>query len=144
VCLPKGKTNPGRGRPLKVVQLIEKYELDGIGEDLEYLWTTDSDDQKSLRELADYFNHRIIDTVLAEAGTPLLNMEVETIHDLLVGPDVSAAERTRVKRRLEREGVDIDELRSDFVSYQAIRSYLTDHRGVDSPSEETDLVENAQ
>jgi len=35
----------------------------------------------------------------------------------------------RARRRLEREGVD--ELESSFVTYQAVRSYLTTERGAE-------------
>jgi hypothetical protein len=34
--------------------------------------------------------------------------------------------RTEASARLEPNGVDVDHLERDFVTYQAIRSYLTE------------------
>jgi len=56
----------------------------------------------------------------------------------LTDDEVSSAESTRVKRRLERDGVDVDALEDDFVTYQAIRSYLKDYRGAEYTPAETD------
>ena len=39
----------------KVARLIKKYDLQGLGAELEQLWTAD-EDRKSLRELASYFD----------------------------------------------------------------------------------------
>jgi sulfopyruvate decarboxylase TPP-binding subunit len=44
---------------------------------------------------------------------------------------VSSGVRTDTRSRLEQRGVDINSLESDFVTYQAIRSYLKDWRGAE-------------
>lgn len=73
--------------------------------------------------------------MLQEAGANPLEGEVETIYHLLID-DVSPADRTRAERRLERHGMDVDTLRSEFVSYQAVRSHLTEYRAVEYPGGE--------
>jgi hypothetical protein len=130
----------GRGRRSKVVRLIEEYDLQGIGAELERYWTAD-EDRRSLRELADYFNRHVLEAALDSAGVQHLDGETENTYRLLTDDDVSSADRTRVRRRLERDGVDVDELESDFVTYQAIRSYLKDHRGAEYTPDETDPLE---
>ena len=52
--------------------------------------------------------------------------------------------RRKARRRLERDGVDVDELERDFVTYQAVRSYLTEYRDAEyeEPSA-NELAENA-
>lgn len=121
-----------RGRPSKVSQVIETYELDGIGEELEYLWTTDNEDERlSLRELEAYFNRQVLEQVLTETGIQTLDGEVDNMYRLLTDDDTSGADRRRITGRLERQGVDVDDLKSDFVSYQAIRTYLKEHRDVE-------------
>jgi hypothetical protein len=57
-------------------------------------------------------------------GDTVLEGEVEHTYHLLTDDEVSSGDRRRAERRLERQGIDIDTLRSDFVSYQAIRMYL--------------------
>lgn len=42
--------------------------------------------------------------------------------------DVSSGERTEAQERLDRAGVDVSQLQTDFVSYQAVRTYLTSVR----------------
>lgn len=118
-----------QGRSSKVKRLIEKYELQGLGSELERSWTDDdSENRRSLRELADVFNRRVLESAMADAGLQPLDGEVENVYRLLTDDDVTGADRTRTRRRLEREGIDVDELTDDFVSYQSIRTYLTKYR----------------
>lgn len=128
------------GRRGKVRRLIEEYDLHGIGEELEQSWTAD-EDRRSLRDLADYFNKQLLESTLDSVGVQYLNGEIENIYRLLTGDDVSNADRTRVRRRLERDGVDVDGLETDFLTYQAIRTYLKDHRGAEYTPTDTDPLE---
>lgn len=131
------ETESRSGRQVKVARLIEAYGLDCIGAELEQYWTTpDSNQRKSLRDLANYFNQRLLEEVLAEAGVNVLEGEVENTYHLLTGEEVSAGDQTRVRRELERNGVDIESLESDFVSYQAIRTYLKQVRSAEQITNE--------
>lgn len=122
-------TSDGTGRRGKVVKLIERHELDGIGDRLERRWTAEGDERMSLRDLADEFNRALLRAAMTDAGMQPLAGEVDNAYRLLAGDEVSTADRTRTERRLEREGIDVDQLRQEFVTYQAIRTFLTDHRG---------------
>lgn len=130
----------GRGRRSKVVRLLEEYDLHGLGAELEQRWTA-NEDRYSLRDLAAYFNQHLVEQALEEANVQLLDGEVENIYRLLTDDSVSGAERTRVRRRLERDGVDVDALEGDFVTYQAIRTYLKEDRGAEYTPTQTDPVE---
>ena len=129
-----------RGRRSKVARLIDEYDLQGLGVNLEQQWTAD-EDRKSLRDLASYFNQQLLQRTLEEMNVQYLDGEIENTYRLLTGDEVSSAESTRVKRRLERDGIDVDALETDFVTYQAIRSYLRDHRGAEYTPVETDPLE---
>jgi hypothetical protein len=129
-----------RGRRSKVARLIDEYDLQGLGVNLEQQWTAD-EDRKSLRDLASYFNQQLLQRTLEEVNVQYLDGEIENAYRLLTGDEVSSAESTRVKRRLERDGIDVDALETDFVTYQAIRSYLKDHRGAEYTPAETDPLE---
>jgi len=118
-----------RGRSSKVARLIEQYGLQGIGPQLEELWTTDDPDRRrSLRSLADFFNRQLLKQELEQADMQTLDGEVENTFRLLTDDSVSRANQTRVRRQLEREGIDVDQLKHDFVSYQSVRTYLTKYR----------------
>ena len=122
-------TSNGAGRRGKVVRLIEEHGFEGVGDRLERRWTADGDERMSLRDLADEFNRELLRAAMADAGMQPLAGEVENAYRLLTGDDASDADRTRVERRLDREGVDVDRLRSEFVTYQASRTFLQEHRG---------------
>jgi hypothetical protein len=120
----------GRGRPSKVARLIEAEGLEGLGAELERKWTAEGPDRHSLRDLATLFNRRLLEARLRAAGLHSLSGEVANLYRLLTDDDVSAADRTRARRRLERDGVDVAALQEDFVSYQSVRTYLQNHRDV--------------
>lgn len=135
-------------RRMKVVRLIDRYGLTSIGAEMEQRWTTDGEDRMSLRGLADYFNQQLLAEAMSDAGIQPLSGEVENIYRLLTDDDVGGADQTRTRRRLEREGVDVDNIKRDFVSYQAVRTYLKDHRGAEHTPDDrprTDIeAENLQ
>lgn len=139
-----GTTASRRGRPSKVARLIDDYELTGLGATLEARWTADGSERASLRDLADYFNKQVLEEALREAGLQPLDGEVANTYRLLTEDDVSAGDRTRAERRLAREGIDDDALTADFVSYQAIRTYLQNERDVSYECGERDRTEAAR
>lgn len=118
-------------RRTKVARLIEKYGVRGIGDELERAWTAVGDEHRSLRDLAAEFNVRILQKAMEDANLRAADEEAETIYRILTDESVSSGDRTRVERRLEREGVDAHEIQTDFVSYQAVRSYLQKVRGAE-------------
>ncbi|WP_255152040.1 rod-determining factor RdfA [Halorarius halobius] len=134
-------TTGSAGRRTKVGRLIDEYDLVGVGGEMEQRWTAEGDERSSLRDLADYFNRRLLESAMDEAGLQPLAGEVENVYRLLDGEDVSEADRTRATRRLEREGVDIEQLRGEFVTYQAVRTYLKDHRGAEYEQADRDRTE---
>lgn len=136
-----GSESLSSGRQTKVARLIDEYNLDGLGAELENRWTAEGDERMSLRTLATYFNQQLLETRMAEAGIQSLSGEVKNTYRLLTDDDVSGADRTRTVRRLEREGIDVDSLRDDFVTYQAIRSYLKGDRDAEYSKPDGDRIE---
>lgn len=133
-----GRLDTGRGRRSKVARLIEEYEMEPLGAEMERLWTA-TEDRHSLRDLATYFNQRLLERAFEESNIRPLDGEVENIYRLLT--DDGTADGTRIRRRLERDGLDVDALERDFVTYQAIRTYLKKHRGAEYTPAETDPIE---
>lgn len=115
----------------KVARLIDEYGLQGLGAELEDRWTADGDERMSLRDLADLFNERLLERVLFDAGLDGLEVGVERTYENLTNDEVSTGVRVETRNRLERNGVDLEALERDFVTYQAIRTYLREWRGAE-------------
>ena len=71
----------------------------------------------SLRELADLFSQRVVRVAMEHAGIQVFEGEAENVYQLLSDDEVSVGCCVQAERRLEREGLDVDSLTSDFVSH---------------------------
>ena len=135
-------SSDGRGRPSKVARLIDEYGMETIGKELERRWTADENERDSLRDLARLFNERLLESTLAAHEEMLLEGEVSNMYQLLTDEDASSGAATRAQRRLNRAGIDVEQLRSDFVSHQAIQTYLQNHRGAEYGQADRDPLES--
>lgn len=120
------------GVETKVGRLLEEYDLgEEYGAELERAWTGADGERTSLRDLADEFNHDLLAAAMDAAGMSPVAGEVENLHRLLTTEEETAGTRTEVRRRLSQNGIDVEDLESDFVTHQAIRSYLQRERGAE-------------
>ncbi|WP_123622333.1 rod-determining factor RdfA [Halorubrum sp. CSM-61] len=133
------RDSSGPGRESKVARLLRERELEPLGDELEHLWTR-AEDRRSLRELADHFNRELLRSALREAETADLDGAAANYYRLLTDDDVSPGDRVEATRWLERAGVDVERLRGEFVSYQAVRTYLKDYRNAEYERNEGDRV----
>jgi len=116
-----------RQRRSKVERLLDEYGLEGLGDELVESWTADGDERKSLRQLATEFNVALVDARLESKGVTHFDTDGSAIYEALADDD-SERDRSTIETRLERAGINVDELERDFVTYQAIRSYVKDVR----------------
>lgn len=124
-------TDDGAREPRsKVERVIDRYGLDGLGDELAALWTGEAGERRSLRDLEDLVNRRVLAAAMREAGVDPLPGEVDSLYGVLDGTEGSEGTRVEVTARLERQGVPVERVRRDFVSHQSIHTYLTDDRGV--------------
>lgn len=114
----------------KVSRLIETYDLGDIGREIEHRWTREQD-RWSLRQLADWFNKQLLKQATADVGMRSIDNEIDTTYELLTDDDVSEGSRVQVRRQLEQAGIDIETLIDEFVTYQAIRTYVKDVRNAE-------------
>jgi len=131
-------TNKTSGRRPKVARVIDQYNLDGMGAQLESAWTGESGERTSLRDLADEFNRAVLEAALREVGGSPPNFEVVGLYEALQAE--TGPEATRARRELERAGIDPESVSSDFVTHQAIHTYLTKERDASLPDQETHTV----
>jgi len=124
----------------KIARLVDKYGLDDTAAELEESWTAQGRDRRSLRELADLFNQRLLERHLEEADQRPLAGELEALYSVLTNEEGNESDRIRARRRLEQKGVDVDALLDEFVSYQTVRRYLRNHRDASHKSEDFDRL----
>lgn len=128
-------------RQSKIERVIKQYDLENFGEELARRWTA-PEDSDSLRTLADLTNQKVISAALQEANADVLDGEVENMYTILTDDGTTEGMRVQTKNTLESKGVDVDQLLSDFVSHQAVYTYLTDVRDVSKASKSTNRVDS--
>lgn len=109
----------------KIEYVIEKYDLDGLGDELVDRWTRRQEDRDSTRDLEKRFNLAVLDAALQQEG--IIQDQSVTERQL----DRYCDERGTVRSDLRERGFDIDRVAEDFVTYQTVHNYLCLVRGVE-------------
>lgn len=128
-------------RQTKVERVLERYDLDGLGPELEAKWVGDGTERTSLRKLATEFNVAVLESALVEAGESTITSDVESTYRTLTDDDVPRADEIRKRRELERAGVEVESVVDDFVTHQAIHTYLTNVREAELTTDASDRVD---
>lgn len=128
-------------RKTKVERVIETYDLDGFGDQLESEWVGDGTERTSLRDLATEFNIAVLRAALLDAGESTISTDIESTYQTLTDDDIPRSDEIRKRRELERSDVDVDDVMSDFVTHQAIHTYLTNVREAELTQDEGDRIE---
>lgn len=125
----------------KVGRVADRYGLPELHEELAERWG-----EKSLRDLEQYVNERLLGAAMRDAGMELLDGEVENFYDLLVGDDTSEGVRVEARKRLERADVDVEGVREDFVSHQSVHTHLRDclDTTYEDQRDDEDRIESAE
>jgi len=121
----------------KVGRTAASYGLDGLNEELSAEWG--GEESVGVRELATRVNRRVLAAAMREAGVSPLDGEPANLLRLLTDDDVPGSRRLDTRRRLEREGVDVDTVLEDTVSHQTVYNHLRDCLGVSKESDEDRL-----
>lgn len=118
----------------KVCRILDQYSLTGYEDRLIDHWTANADQRKGYRALADWLNVTLLRNAMDRAGLQTLGNEAESKYNRLQADDAIAAE---VRNVLHEEGVPIETLESDFVSYGVVRTHLTECLDIERSQEET-------
>lgn len=122
----------------KVGRVASEFDVSGIVDRLAERRREGS----SYRELATYFNTRIVERELSRAGLD----DGRSVHAALVGDDIATdvyevlhgdgdtdIRRAELRARLTEGGVDVSGLTSAFVSHVTVRSHLKVCASVEGP-----------
>ncbi|ERG95634.1 rod-determining factor RdfA [Haloquadratum walsbyi] len=124
------------GKGPKIERVANRYNLSNLGDEVVDRWLGENGyEQESLRDLADRVNRRIIDAAVNNS-TNLLDGEAANIYRLLTADDddVTSGMRTEARQSLRHDGVNVEQLESDLITYQSVYNYCKDHRGVSQSS----------
>ncbi len=117
------------GKPSnKVAELIETYDLDGLGGELKAYWTGEGVERMSLRDLAAYFNKELLEVKMEVAGMSVINNDTDRIYRHLTSDSISSGVRTDTENELSEHGIDPAQLKQEFVSHPTLRTYLREYQ----------------
>lgn len=119
----------------KVCRVLADHDLEQYESRLVDQWTAEGPQRKGYRQLADWLNVTMLRREMDQAGLSTLGDEAASKYERLTGNDAVAAE---VRNVLRSEGVPIDHLEEDFVSYGVVRIHLTDCLGLEREEEPSD------
>jgi hypothetical protein len=105
----------------KVCRVLDERGVDHYDDRLLEEWQADRSQRKGYRALARWLNVTLLRREMDQAGLPTLGGEAASKYERLRDDDRDSAE---VERMLRREGVGIDALVDDFVSYGVMRTHL--------------------
>lgn len=110
----------------KVCRVLDERGVEHYDERLLDEWQADESQRKGYRALARWLNVTLLRREMDQAGLSTLGGEAASKYERLRDDD---RDGTEVARLLKREGVDIDGLEDDFVSYGVVRTHLLDCLG---------------
>jgi DNA-binding transcriptional ArsR family regulator len=102
--------------------VLSEWEMEGYEPRMLEEWKGERGARKGYRTLAREIDIRLLRREMDRAGVTTLADEAESRYDRLTGDDETVARETR--ELLRNEGVPIDALESDFVSYATVRTHL--------------------
>lgn len=129
----------------KVCSVLEKYDCEYYDERLVEQWTAPASERKGYRQLARWLNINLLRQVMDRAGLSTMAGDVEPKYEHLQEDSPEAAE---LRAHLANEGIPIDELTADFVSYGVVRRHLKEcldaERASESSNWESDAISIAE
>lgn len=108
-------------RGCKIGRTATEYELADVDTRLVDDWQSGM----SVRRLAELFNKDIIELVLNAANVRQVEWSRSPVYEALRTDELSEAETLKIRRELDRAGIDVEKLSSDLVSHQTVYRHLT-------------------
>lgn len=106
----------------KVCRVLDERGMGRYEDRLVEQWQADPPKRKGYRQLATWFNVLMLRREMERAGLSTLGDEAESKYERLTADDSAIA--AEVRDGLRNNGIDVDSLESDFVSYGVIGTHL--------------------
>lgn len=123
----------------KIGRNVQKYSLGEFDRRL----TDRHRDGASLRDLETVVNEAILSASIRAADAEVIG-DVSSVYETLTGDAASAGERTELRDRLSRAGVEVEAVTDDFVSYQTVRTHLRECLDLSTDQRDPLSVEDAR
>lgn len=107
----------------KVGRVAAAYGITDVDDELAARWRS-SGESTGVRELARTMNRWVLAAALREADREPLDGEAGNLLRLLTEDDIPESRRLEARRRLERDGIDVDAVLADTVSHQTVHTHL--------------------
>lgn len=114
-------TNQPNGCGCKIDRVTTEYELSEEDSRLVEEWQIG----KSVRKLTEQLNKDIIEAELAAANLGQLEWSRSPVYEALHTDELDNAEEIEIRRKLDRAGIDVEELSFALVSHQTVYRHLT-------------------
>ena len=109
----------------KVCRVLDERDAGHLDDELVARWHGEGDERMGYRRLADWLNVTLLRREMERVGLPTGGGEARSRYERLTGEATADA----VRRLLRQEGVAVDALTDDFVSYSVVRTHLRDCLG---------------
>lgn len=106
----------------KLCRVLDERGLADYDERMLAQWRGETGPRKGYRTLATEFNTMLLRREMDRAGVSTLGDEAESKYSRLTGDNEAVARE--VREVLRGEGIPIDDLETDFVSYGAVRTHI--------------------
>ena len=125
----------------KVGRGIAKYDCGGLNDRLVRAYTEEG---ASLRDLEEVINEAYVAGAI-DASPSAIDLTPERVVSVLRGDgDTEPRARARLRTRLEQQGVDIEALEGDFVTYRTVKTHLNECLDVDTSRQESLTIDDAR
>jgi len=129
----------------KVCRVLDEREMERYEDRLLEQWRGPPESRLGYRRLAKWLNVTMLRREMDRHGLDTLGDEAESKYERLTGDDETVA--GVVRRSLRDEGVSVDNLFEDFVSYGVVRTHLKEcldaEREADDTGAESDWEQEA-
>lgn len=130
------RVQPMSSHGCKVCRVLSERDLTTYDTQLLAQWQGENGPRKGYRTLAEQLNIRLLQREMDRAGLPTIGGETESKYQRLTGDDSTTA--AAVREMFRHEGVPIDEIEHDFVSYGVLRTHITECLGGEYTAPESD------
>lgn len=122
----------GHQKERKIVRVMRTYDLDHLEVQLVNRWTGTGEEQFTIRELARWFNVRVVERAMEEHGVSFdgLVPDPETVYDAIDADDPDEHQES-VLEALRDSGFPVDDLAEDLPHWRSVYAWLTEDKEVE-------------